>query len=221
VHIRTLGEKPIVIGHSFGGLIAQRLLGENVAAAAVAIDPAPPKGVLFLPLSALRVAGVALRNPANWSRAVALTTKQFRFGFANAVSERESSELYERWAIRSPGRPLFEASMATFVPGSPAKVDTKNATHGPLLITAGGKDHTVPRVVSKQTLALAGDHRLQGAPRPRSLAHSRQRLARGRRRRARLASRQRALSYAPPVPRTGSAMLGIDGSSVRSLSSPR
>jgi non-heme chloroperoxidase len=130
------------------------LLGENVAAAAVAIDPAPPKGVLFLPLSALRVAGVALRNPANWSRAVALTTQQFRFGFANAVSERESSELYERWAIPSPGRPLFEASMATFVPGSPAKVDTKNATRGPLLIIAGGKDHTVPRVVSKLTLGL-------------------------------------------------------------------
>jgi non-heme chloroperoxidase len=152
--IKALDAKPIVIGHSFGGLIAQRLLGEDLAAAAVAIDPAPIKGVRFLPPSALRVASAALRNPANRKRAVALTEKQFRYGFGNAVSEEESKDLFERWAIPSPGKPLFEAATANLARNSPAKVDTRNANRGPLLITAGGKDRTVPKAVSKATLKL-------------------------------------------------------------------
>jgi len=152
--IESLAAKPIVIGHSFGGLIAQRLLGEDLAAAAVGIDAAPIKGVVFLPLSALRVASIALRNPANKKRAVALTEAQFRYGFGNAISAAESTELYERWAIPSPGKPLFEAAMANFAPHSPAKARTDNATRGPLLLTAGGKDHTVPAAISKATLKL-------------------------------------------------------------------
>ena len=152
--IGGLAAKAIVIGHSFGGLIAQRLLGQNLAAAAVGIDAAPIKGVIYLPPSALRVASVALRNPANRKRAVALTAKQFRYGFGNAVSAEESNDLYERWAIPSPGRPLFEAASANLSRRSPAKVDTVNATRGPLLLTAGGKDHTVPRAVVKSTLKL-------------------------------------------------------------------
>jgi pimeloyl-ACP methyl ester carboxylesterase len=144
-----LDAKPIVVGHSFGGLIAQRLLGENRAAAAVAIDPAPIRGVVFLPPSALRVASVALRNPANRGRAVVLTAAQFRYGFGNAIPAAESDELYERWAIPSPGRPLFEAAAASFSPRSPAAVATGNAARGPLLVTGGGKDHTVPRSVAK------------------------------------------------------------------------
>jgi pimeloyl-ACP methyl ester carboxylesterase len=152
--IRGLAAKPIVIGHSFGGLIVQRLLGDDLAAAAVAIDPAPIKGVMFLPPSALRVASIVLRNPANRKRAVALSAKQFRYGFGNALSDAESNELYERWAIPSPGKPLFEAALANLAPSSPAKVNTANATRGPLLITAGGKDHTVPAAISRQTLRL-------------------------------------------------------------------
>ncbi len=152
--IGSLDAKPIVIGHSFGGLVVQRLLGEDRAAAAVAIDAAPIKGVVYLPLSALRVASVALRNPANKKRAVALTPKQFRYGFGNALSEQESTELYERWAIPSPGKPLFEAASANLAPHSPAKVNTANATRGPLLLTAGGEDHTVPRSITKSTLKL-------------------------------------------------------------------
>jgi pimeloyl-ACP methyl ester carboxylesterase len=150
--IRGLDAKPIVIGHSFGGLVAQRLLGQDLARAAVAIDPAPIKGVLAVPLSALRVASIALRNPANKKRAVSLTADQFRYGFGNAVSASESKELYERWTIPSPGKPLFEAASANFSPHSPAKVATDNATRGPLLVTAGGRDHTVPPAISKSTL---------------------------------------------------------------------
>lgn len=153
-HIATLGAKPIVIGHSFGGLVVQRLLGQDLAAAAVAIDPAPIKGVIFLPPSALRVASIALKNPSNKNKTVALTQKQFRYGFGNAISEAESNELFEKWTIPSPGRPLFEAAAAGFSPHSPAKVNTGNATRGPLLITAGGKDHTVPASVSKTTRKL-------------------------------------------------------------------
>jgi pimeloyl-ACP methyl ester carboxylesterase len=154
--ISDLPAKPIVIGHSFGGLIAQRLLTGGAAAAAVAIDPAPIKGVIFLPPSALRVASIVLRNPSNRNRAISLTAEQFRYGFANAVSPDEATELYERWTIPSPGKPLFEAATANFVRHSPAKVDTRKADRGPLLVTAGGKDHTVPAAISRATVRLYG-----------------------------------------------------------------
>src|SRR6516225_2130553 len=152
--IEGLGAKPIAIGHSFGGLMVQRLLGQGLAAAAVAIDPAPIKGVLALPPSALKVASVALRSPSNRHKAVSLTREQFRYGFGNAISEQESNELYDRWTIPSPGLPLFEAAFAAFAPHSPAKVDTRNSTRGPLLVTAGGKDHTVPPAISRSTVKL-------------------------------------------------------------------
>jgi non-heme chloroperoxidase len=149
--INGLDAKPVVIGHSFGGLVAQRLLGDGLAVAGVAIDAAPIKGVVYLPPSALRVASVALRNPANWNRAVALTREQFRYGFGNAIPAKESDELYDRWAIPSPGKPLFEAATANFSPRSPARVNTGNATRGPLLLTAGGRDHTVPKAITRST----------------------------------------------------------------------
>jgi non-heme chloroperoxidase len=152
--IGGLNTKPVVIGHSFGGLIAQRLLADGNAVAAVAIDAAPIKGVLFLPPSALRVASVALRNPLNRTRAVSLSRGQFRYGFGNALSAQESDELFERWTIPSPGKPLFEAAAANLSLNSPAKVNTGNAMRGPLLLTAGGKDHTVPASITKQTQRL-------------------------------------------------------------------
>ena len=150
--IAAMDTKPILVGHSFGGLVVQRLLGEGKGAAGVAIDPAPIKGILYLPPSALRVASIALRNPSNRKRPVSLSRGQFRYGFGNAIPESESNELYDRWAIPSPGKPLFEAATANFMPGSPAKVNTQNTTRGPLLVTAGGKDHTVPDTVSHQTV---------------------------------------------------------------------
>ena len=152
--IRGLDALPVVIGHSFGGLIAQRLLGQDLAAAAVAIDPAPIKGVLNLPVSALRVASIALRKPANRNLALSLTADQFRYGFGNALPDRESAELFDRWTVPSPGKPLFEAGLANFTPRSPAKVNTGNKTRGPLLITAGGQDHTVPAAISTSTRKL-------------------------------------------------------------------
>src|SRR5215469_10717833 len=126
--IRGLDARPVVIGHSFGGLIAQRLLGEDLAAAAVAIDAAPIKGVIYLPPSALRVASIALRSPANKNKAIALTPEQFRYGFANALPAAEATELYERWTIPSPGKPLFEAATANLSSRSPARVNTANKT---------------------------------------------------------------------------------------------
>jgi pimeloyl-ACP methyl ester carboxylesterase len=152
--IRGLAAQPVVVGHSFGGLIAQRLLGQNLAAAAIAIDAAPIKGVLKLPPSALKVASVALRRPANRTGAVSLTREEFAYGFGNALTAQECGELYDRWTVPSPGKPLFEAAVANFAPGSPAKVDTGNRTRGPLLLIAGGQDHTVPAAVTRSTRKL-------------------------------------------------------------------
>ncbi|MEN0128084.1 MAG: alpha/beta fold hydrolase [Brevundimonas sp.] len=150
--IDTLPTKPILVGHSFGGMIAQRLLGEDRAAAAVAIDAAQIKGVLPLPLSALKATLPVFKNPSNKHRAVSLTAEQFRFAFGNAIPEEESDALFEQWAIPAPGKPLFEAASANFNPHSPAKVDTDNAGRGPLLLVSGGKDHTVPEAVTRATL---------------------------------------------------------------------
>jgi pimeloyl-ACP methyl ester carboxylesterase len=150
--IGQLDTKPILVGHSFGGMIAQRLLGEDLAVGAVAIDAAQIKGVLPLPLSALRATLPVFKNPANKHHAVSLTADQFRYAFANAVSEEESNELFERWTIPAPGKPLFEAASANFNPHSPAKVATDNSGRGPLLLIMGGQDHTVPEAITKSTL---------------------------------------------------------------------
>jgi len=150
--IATLPQPPVVVGHSFGGLIAQRLLGQGLAAAAVAIDAAPIKGVVYLPPSALRVAAIVLRNPANRKAAVSLSKEQFRYGFGNAVSQDESDDLFERWCVPSPGRPLFEVAAANLSLRSPARVATRNTERGPLLLIAGGMDRTVPRSITMSTL---------------------------------------------------------------------
>jgi pimeloyl-ACP methyl ester carboxylesterase len=147
--IGQLEKKPAVMGHSFGGLLTQIVAGRGLSAASVAIDPAPFRGVLPLPISALRVANAVLHNPLNWNRAVPLTYDQFRYGFANAVSEDEAKELYESFSVPTSGAPLFQAATANLNPWTEAKVDTKNPKRGPLLITSGAKDHTVPPAIAK------------------------------------------------------------------------
>jgi non-heme chloroperoxidase len=142
--IGGLARKPAVIGHSFGGLLTQILAGRGLAAVSVAIDPAPFRGVLPLPISALRAGSPVLGNPANRHRAVPLTYDQFRYAFANAVSAYEAKELYETYAVPGSGGPLFQAAAANLNPWTEAKVDTGNPGRGPLLIISGEKDHTVP-----------------------------------------------------------------------------
>jgi non-heme chloroperoxidase len=146
--IGALNAKPAVVGHSFGGLLAQILAGRGLSAATVAIDPAPFRGVLPLPLSALKSAWPVLGNPANRNRAVPLTFEQFRFGFANAVSEDEAHELYQTFAVPAPGAPLFQAATANFNPWTEAAVETDNPDRGPLLIISGEKDNTVPWAIA-------------------------------------------------------------------------
>jgi pimeloyl-ACP methyl ester carboxylesterase len=146
--IRGLDRKPAVVGHSFGGLLTQILAGRGLSAVSVAIDPAPFRGVLPLPISSLKSAFPVLGNPANRNRAVPLTFEQFRYGFANAVSEEEARQLYEEFAVPASGKPLFQAAAANLNPWTEAKVDTKNPERGPLLIISGEQDHTVPWAIA-------------------------------------------------------------------------
>jgi pimeloyl-ACP methyl ester carboxylesterase len=146
--IGELKKKPAVIGHSFGGLLTQIVAGRGLAEVSVAIDPAPFRGVLPLPFSALKSASPVLGNPANRNRAVPLTYDQFRFAFANAVSEDEAKELYETFAVPASGAPLFQAAAANLNPWTEAKVDTKNPDRGPLLLISGEKDNTVPWAIT-------------------------------------------------------------------------
>lgn len=150
--IASLPSKPIIVGHSFGGMITEKLLGQNLGIAGVAIDAAQIKGVLPLPLSSLRSTLPVFRNFANEKRAVSLTVDQFRYSFGNALPAEESDALWEKHSIPSPGKPLFEAASANFSAHSPAKVDTDNDVRGPLLLIMGGRDHVVPEAITKSTM---------------------------------------------------------------------
>jgi pimeloyl-ACP methyl ester carboxylesterase len=147
--IGRLERRPAVIGHSFGGLLAQILAGRGVSAVTVAVDAAPFRGVLPLPVSSLKSAFPVLGNPANRHRAVPLTYDQFRYAFANAVDEVQAKRLYDEFAVPASGAPLFQAAAANLNPWTEAKVDTDNPDRGPMLILSGELDHTVPRSVSE------------------------------------------------------------------------
>jgi pimeloyl-ACP methyl ester carboxylesterase len=150
--IEALPTPPILIGHSFGGMIVEKLLGLGYGAAGIGIDAAQIKGVLPLPLSALHATLPVFKNPTNLHHAVSLTPDEFAFGFGNALPREESDALHEKWTIPAPGRPLFEAAVANFSLHSPAKVNTGNADRGPLLLIMGELDHTVPEVITKATV---------------------------------------------------------------------
>lgn len=156
--VRGLKRKPAVVGHSFGGLLAQILAGRGLSSATVAVDPAPFRGVLPLPFSALKSAWPVLGNPANRNRAIPLTFEQFRFGFANAVGEAEAKELYETFAVPASGAPLFQAAAANLNPWTEAKVDSDNPERGPLLIISGEKDNTVPWAIANASFKQQKDN---------------------------------------------------------------
>jgi non-heme chloroperoxidase len=142
--IKRLDKKPIVIGHSFGGLLTQMVAGRGVAIASVTIDPAPSRGVLPLPFSALKASFPVLGNPLNYGKAVTLTFDEFRYGFANAVSEEEARHLYDTFHVAAPGRPLFQAATANLDPTTEAKADKRNPERGPMLVISGENDNIVP-----------------------------------------------------------------------------
>ncbi|MFJ6630809.1 alpha/beta hydrolase [Streptomyces sp. NPDC091376] len=150
--LRTLPEQPVIIGHSFGGLVTQILLDRGYGRAGVAIHPGQPRGVLALPLSTLRAAWPVLGNPANRRRTVALTDRQFHYAFANTVSAEQAARERATWAIPGPGRPLFQAGLANFTPRARAatRIDYRNDSRSPLLLVAGGADHIVPPGVVRE-----------------------------------------------------------------------
>ena len=186
--IRRLERKPVVIGHSFGGLLTEILAGRGLAAASVAISPAPSRGVLPLPLSALRVASIALRNPANWNRAVPLTFEQFTYGFANVLDEDEAKQLYESYSVAGPGKtavpggrrqrqPVVRGEGRHEEPRAWADADhlRRQRPHRPVGGRRSGLQAPVPQ---------RGRHRGRQARGPRPRADDRPRLAGGRRDRA-------------------------------------
>jgi pimeloyl-ACP methyl ester carboxylesterase len=152
--IQRLKEKPAILGHSTGGMIAQQLAGKGRSAVTVAIDPAPFRGVLPLPPSSLKAAWVGLKNPANYGRSVPLTFEQFRYGFANAVDENEARDLYDEFCVPASGASLFQLATANLNPWSELKVDSKTPERGPMLVISGEKDHTVPHAISSATYRL-------------------------------------------------------------------
>jgi non-heme chloroperoxidase len=153
--ISRLQKKPVVIGHSFGGLIVQKIAGEGVAAVTVAIDNAPFKGVLPLPISSLKSAAPVLGNPLNLGKAIALTFDQFKYGWANNLDDTEAHALYESFHVPASGAPLFQAAVANFNPfGGETHVDSKNADRGPLLIIAGDSDNTVPLAITEASYKI-------------------------------------------------------------------
>ena len=146
--IKALDTKPVVMGHSTGGLLAQMLAGRGLSAATVAIDPGVFRGVLPLPVSVLRVAGPFLVNPFTRGRAITLTFDQFNYGWANALDQDEARELYDTFHVAGSGIALVQMGNANLNPWTEAKVNTKNPDRGPLLIIEGEKDHTVPWAIA-------------------------------------------------------------------------
>jgi pimeloyl-ACP methyl ester carboxylesterase len=146
--IGGLNKKPAVMGHSTGGLLTYMIADRGLSAASVAIDPGPFRGVLPLPISALRSAWPVLKNPLNKGRAITLTLDQFKYGWGTALSDDEAEQLYETYHVAASGVALMQMANANVNPFTEAKVDPKNPERGPLLIIDGEKDHTVPWAIA-------------------------------------------------------------------------
>jgi pimeloyl-ACP methyl ester carboxylesterase len=154
--IRGLGTPPVIMGHSFGGLITELLLDRGLGAAAVAVSPAQVKGVLHLPPAQLRTVFPVLRSPANRKKTVALTPKQFHFSFTNTMNDADAKAVYERYSVPGPGRVLFQAAFANLNPRAVTKVDFHKDDRAPLLVVGNDRDHTVPASVSREAAKRLG-----------------------------------------------------------------
>lgn len=166
--IAELQHSPAVVGHSFGGLIAQKIAGDGRASATVSIDNAPFQGVLALPPSSLKSAAPILAHPRSLTKGVALTFEQFVYGWANNLDEAEARELYDRYHVPASGVPLFQAATANLNPFAETKVDTKNSARGPLLLISGENDNTVPSAIVEASYRIqaknSGVTRLERIP---------------------------------------------------------
>jgi pimeloyl-ACP methyl ester carboxylesterase len=154
--VRGLGAAPVIMGHSFGGLVTELLLDRGLGAAGVALSPAPVKGVLRLPPAQLRSAFPVLGNPTNRNKTVELTPKQFHYAFTNTMTDEESKTAYDRYQIPGPGRVIFQAAFANFNPRAVTKVDFHKDDRPPLLVVGNDEDHTVPASVSKEAAKRLG-----------------------------------------------------------------
>jgi alpha-beta hydrolase superfamily lysophospholipase len=154
--VRGLDRPPIIMGHSFGGLVTELLLDRGLGAAGVALSPAPVKGVLRLPPAQLRSAFPVLGNPANRKRTVELSPKQFHYGFTNTMSDEQAQAAYDRYEVPGPGRVIFQAAFANFNPSAATKVDFHKDDRAPLLVIGNDEDHTVPASVSKEAAKRLG-----------------------------------------------------------------
>jgi non-heme chloroperoxidase len=152
--ITALKKKPALLGHSTGGLLAEMLAGRGLSAATVAIDPGVFRGVLPLPLVVLRGVGPFLIDPRTRRRALTLTFDQFKYGWANALEEKEAKELYDTFHVAGSGIALVQMGNANLNPWTESKVDTKNPDRGPLLIIDGEKDQTVPWAIANAAYKL-------------------------------------------------------------------
>ena len=148
--VRALGQPPVLIGHSFGGLVVELLLDRGLGRAGVAISPAPPKGILVLPFSALKAVSPALAHPSKWHGVVTLTPEEFTYGFVNTFTPEEAAAAYERYAVPETGQVFYEAGFANFRMDPPTKVDFKNDERAPLLIVGATEDHTIPASVAEK-----------------------------------------------------------------------
>jgi pimeloyl-ACP methyl ester carboxylesterase len=148
--IRALDEPPVLIGHSFGGLIVELLLDRGLGRAGVAMSPAPPKGILVLPFSSLKAASPALAHPSRWHGVVPLTLEEFTYGFVNTFSPEDAQAAYEKYAVPETGQIFYEAGFANFHLHPPTEVHFKNADRAPLLIIGAEQDHTVPASLSRK-----------------------------------------------------------------------
>ena len=146
--IRALDDPPVLIGHSFGGLIVELLLDRGLGRAGVAMSPAPPKGILVLPFSSLKAAAPALAHPSKWHGVVPLTLEEFTYGFVNTFSPEEAAAAYEKYAVPETGQIFYEAGFANFHLHPPTEVHFKNDERAPLLIVGAEKDQTVPASLS-------------------------------------------------------------------------